>query len=60
MVLAIVAVINLFVFIFTGKSLLFFVLLVASTALMGMVTWFFRDPETRKSAQPNQVLSVSD
>jgi phosphatidylserine decarboxylase len=60
MVLLVLLVIDALFFVFAGKSLLFTGAVISSVLLLFLVMWFFRDPQTLKSALSGEVLSVAD
>jgi phosphatidylserine decarboxylase len=51
---------NATVLIYTGQSLVFYLILTLSVFLLGFNLLFFRDPQTVKIAKNGEVLSVSD
>jgi len=51
---------NATVLIYTGQSLVFYLILTFSVFLLGFNLLFFRDPQTVKKARNGEVLSVSD
>lgn len=53
-------ILNLAVFLLVGKSVVLTAMLTLSVIFVGLIIWFFRDPQVKKSALKNEVLSVAD
>jgi phosphatidylserine decarboxylase len=51
---------NATVLLYTGQSLVFYLILTLSVFLLGFNLLFFRDPQTVKIAKGGEILSVSD
>jgi phosphatidylserine decarboxylase len=51
---------NATVYLYTGKSAVFFIIFSLSVVFITFNFWFFRDPQTVKKAGNKEVLSVSD
>jgi phosphatidylserine decarboxylase len=60
LILLVIVILNTAVFLFAGKTVIFMLMLMLSIVFVGLNIWFFRDPQVKKSAQQNQVLSVAD
>jgi phosphatidylserine decarboxylase len=60
LILLVIVILNTAVFLLAGKTVIFMLMLMLSIVFVGLNIWFFRDPQVKKSAQQNQVLSVAD
>jgi phosphatidylserine decarboxylase len=60
LILLVIVILDIAVFLLAGKTIVFIVALLLSVVFIGLVLWFFRDPQIEKSARHNEVLSVAD
>ncbi len=51
---------NVTVFLYLGTSVVFYGILLLSVIFISFNFWFFRDPQTEKSAGDKEILAVSD